>query len=51
MKTNRFSSYLAPEVEVVTVGAEGVLCASPEGFGINNMEVKEGGEGTDWDWM
>lgn len=50
MKMNRFSSYLAPEVEVVKVSAEGILCASPEGFGINNMEVKPGGVDTDWDW-
>jgi len=50
MKTNRFSGYLAPQVEVVKVSAEGVLCSSPDGFGINDMEVKPGGTGTDWDW-
>ena len=51
MKTDRFVDYLAPQVDVVKVTAEGILCASPDGFGINDMEVKEGGEGTDWDWM
>lgn len=52
MKTDRFVDYLAPQVDVVKVSAEGILCASgdPMGFGINDMEVKQGGAGTDWDW-
>ena len=53
MKTDRFSDYLAPQVDIVKVSAEGVLCTSedPMGFGIMDMDVKEGGAGTDWDWM
>ena len=50
MKTDRFVGYLAPQVDVVKVSTEGILCASPDGFGINDMEVKQGGAGTDWDW-
>lgn len=52
MKTERFiSDYLSPEIEMVMVSAEGILCSSSQlGFGINNMDVKPGGTGTDWDW-
>ena len=51
MKTKGFTGYLSPESEIVTVSAEGILCESnPKGFGISDMEVKQGGEGTDWDW-
>ena len=52
MKTERFiSGYLSPEIEMVMVSAEGILCSSSQlGFGIDNMDVKQGGTGTDWDW-
>ena len=51
MKTKVFADYLSPKFEVVTVSAEGVLCSSgPKGFDIDDMEVKPGGAGTDWDW-
>jgi len=52
MKTIKFfNDYLSPEIEIVTVSTEGVLCSSdPQGFGISNMDVKTGGAGTDWDW-
>ena len=52
MKTERFiSDYLSPEIEMVMVSAEGILCSSSQlGFGINNMDVKPGGPETDWDW-
>lgn len=51
MKTKVFADYLSPRSEVVTVSAEGVLCVSDrKGFGIDDMEVKQGGAGTDWDW-
>ena len=52
MKTERFiSGYLSPEIEMVMVSAEGILCSSKnQGFGIDNMDVKPGGAGTDWDW-
>jgi hypothetical protein len=52
MKTERFiSGYLSPEIEMVMVSAEGVLCSSKnQGFGIDKMDVKPGGAGTDWDW-
>jgi hypothetical protein len=52
MKTERFmNGYLSPEIEMVKVSAEGILCSSSQlGFGINNMDVKPGGAGTDWDW-
>lgn len=52
MRTDRFVDYLAPQVDVVKVSTGGILCASGDhmGFGINDMEVKQGGAGTDWDW-
>ena len=51
MKASRFSDYLTPQVYVVNVSVDGILCASKsEGFGINNMDIVTGGEGSDWDW-
>lgn len=49
MKTNRFADYLSPEIEMVEVTTEGILCGS-EGFGINPMNIVDGA-GSDWDWQ
>ena len=51
MKTNKNVVYQEPEVLIVNAEAGRILCASKsEGFGINNMDIVTGGEGTDWDW-
>lgn len=51
MKTRLLTDYLSPEIEMVAVATEGILCGSePQGFSISNMDVKTGGAGTDWDW-
>ena len=51
MKTDRFSDYLAPQVDIVKVSAEGVLCVStPDGIRVDNMDIITGGEDSDWDW-
>jgi hypothetical protein len=51
MKTKGFSDYLAPQVDVVKISAEGILCVStPDGIGVDNMDIITGGKGTDWDW-
>ena len=51
MKTNKNVVYQEPEVLIVNEEAGGILCASKsEGFGINNMDIVTGGEGSDWDW-
>ncbi len=51
MKTNKIVDYHEPEVQVINALAEGILCASkPDGFGVDNMDIITGGEGTDWDW-
>ena len=51
MKTNKIVVYQEPDVLIVNAEARGILCASKsEGFGINNMDIVNGGEGTDWDW-
>lgn len=51
MKTKCVTDYLSPDFEVIKLALEGILCSSePKGFGIVDMNILPGGEGTDWDW-
>ena len=51
-KSKLIKDYLSPEIEVVRVSLEGVLCLSGEHYGItvDDMEVVDGGSGTKWEW-
>ena len=51
-KTKLIKDYLSPEIEVVHVSLEGVLCKSDEkdGITVDDMDVVNGGTGTKWEW-
>ncbi|MBQ8421039.1 MAG: hypothetical protein IJX11_02115 [Bacteroidales bacterium] len=50
MKTKTLKKgYLAPEIEVVTLLTEGVLCSSPTGFGMDDMDIIDG-EDSGFNW-
>ena len=52
-KFNQIKDYLSPEIEVVRVSIEGVLCQSGEkdGITVDDMDVVTGGTGSKWEWQ
>ena len=52
-KFNQMKDYLSPEIEVVQVSIEGVLCSSDEknGVTVDDMDVVTGGAGSKWEWQ
>ena len=52
-KFKQMKDYLSPEIEVVRVSVEGVLCASDEksGITVDDMDVVDGGAGSRWEWQ
>ena len=52
-KFYQMKDYLSPEIEVVQVSIEGVLCSSDEkdGITVDDMDVVQGGAGSKWEWQ
>ncbi len=48
MKTKLLTDYLSPEIEMVMVATEGILCGS-NGVLIDSMNIVEG-DNSEWDW-